>query len=48
MGEGGFADRVDIEAQIEASFVINNVAAVENVGRLYHVLEYIMEIKITI
>ena len=48
MRKGSFADRVDIEAEIETFLVINNVSAIENVGRLYHVLENILEIKILI
>ena len=36
MGEGGLADGVDIEAHLEAAPVVEDVAPVEEKGRLYH------------
>ncbi len=48
MGQGRFPRRIDIEADIIASLVVNNIPSVKDGGGLDHSLEDLLKVKVPV
>jgi hypothetical protein len=48
MGQCRFAGRIDIKADIKASFVVNDVPSVKDRGRLGHGVEYFPKVNVPV